>query len=263
MRHNTSTLADAPAEREPKRFGFTLVEMLVSVAIITVLLALLLPALSGARESARRVQCATNLRTLSLAIQGYCQDNRGLFPGVATVPQLPWDWIYWAPSQAAPFTDFGQGPLIRYLGAPNPATFRCPSDNLAAHVPHGSPDAYPYSYLMNGFVANVPLNCCSASGRKCERVRGAADKLLLVEGDERTIRSGLWLAGAGGATGDDLADRHDRHSTSRAGSFRTNVAFVDCHVEFVPRSFADDSAHYLSGSGDGSLTLDMPYYFLR
>lgn len=244
------------------RKGFTLVELLVSVALIAVLMALLLPALRAARESARRVQCAANLRALSTAIQGYCQDNRGLFPGIATVPQLEWDWIYWAPSQAAPFTDFGKGPLIRYLASPNPATFRCPSDDWAAHVPHGALDPYPYSYLLNGFVANVPLNCCASTGRKCVRVRGSSDKLLLVEGDEHTIRNGLWLAGAGGATSDDLGDRHDRHSVSR-GAFRTNVAFVDCHVEFAPRSFADDPAHYLSGNDDGSATLDMPYYFLR
>jgi prepilin-type N-terminal cleavage/methylation domain-containing protein/prepilin-type processing-associated H-X9-DG protein len=256
------TLVELPAVGGRKRDAFTLVELLVSIAVIAVLMALLLPALRGARESARRVQCAANLRALSTAIQGYCEDNRGLFPGIASVPQLPWDWIYWAPSQGFPFTDFGKGPLIRYLASPKPATFRCPSDDWTSHVPHGPPDPYPYSYLLNGFVANVPVDCCSATGRKCVRVRGSSDKLLLVEGDERTIHSGLWLAGLGGEGTDDLADRHDRHSSS-PGSFRTNVAFVDCHVEFVPRSFADDSAHYLSGSGDTATTLDMPYYFLR
>jgi prepilin-type processing-associated H-X9-DG protein len=159
--------------------------------------------------------------------------------------------------------NFSKGPLIRYLASPNPATFRCPSDDWSAHQPHGAPDPYPYSYLLNGFVANVPLNCCSATGRKCVRVRGSSDKILLVEGDERTIRNGLWLAGTNGTSSDDLADRHDRHSSRPAGSFRTNVAFVDCHVEFAPRSFADDPAHYLSGADDGSATLDMPDYFLR
>jgi prepilin-type N-terminal cleavage/methylation domain-containing protein/prepilin-type processing-associated H-X9-DG protein len=52
-------------------FGFTLVELLVVVAIISVLIALLLPAVLAAREVSRRVQCASHLRQFGLAIHGY------------------------------------------------------------------------------------------------------------------------------------------------------------------------------------------------
>ena len=54
-----------------RRHGFTLVEMLVVVAIIGVLIALLLPAIQAAREAARRTGCATNLRNIGSAIQQY------------------------------------------------------------------------------------------------------------------------------------------------------------------------------------------------
>ena len=59
--------------------GFTLVELLAVVAIIGVLVALLLPAVQAARESARRTQCQNNLRQLGVAILEY-EGRRGVFP---------------------------------------------------------------------------------------------------------------------------------------------------------------------------------------
>ncbi len=57
-----------------KRNGFTLIELLVVVAIIAVLVAILLPALSRARESARLITCGSNLHQIGLAVQQYALD---------------------------------------------------------------------------------------------------------------------------------------------------------------------------------------------
>jgi prepilin-type N-terminal cleavage/methylation domain-containing protein/prepilin-type processing-associated H-X9-DG protein len=62
--------------------GFTLIELLVVVSIISILAAMLLPALARARESARRVSCASNLRQMGLVFKMYSSETKDMYPSI-------------------------------------------------------------------------------------------------------------------------------------------------------------------------------------
>jgi prepilin-type processing-associated H-X9-DG protein len=97
------------------------VELLVVIAIVGVLLALLLPAVQAARESARKTQCISNLRQIGIALDQYvdAQGSRGKFPDAAQFPTVTPD----------------VPPLYEVLAdrvENNQQLFRCPSDKLVS-----------------------------------------------------------------------------------------------------------------------------------
>src|SRR5688572_29027100 len=75
--------------------AFTLVELLVVIGIIAVLMAILMPALSKARQASQTIKCASNLRQLGLATAMYTNENQGWLPYPTTMPGVPGDGALW------------------------------------------------------------------------------------------------------------------------------------------------------------------------
>ena len=68
-------------ERHHTRSAFTLIELLVVVAIISMLIAILLPSLSRAREQTKAVICLSNLRALGQGVTAFASEEKGRLPG--------------------------------------------------------------------------------------------------------------------------------------------------------------------------------------
>ena len=126
-----------------RRRGFTLVELLVVIGIIALLVSILMPALTRARDHANRAKCLANIRQLSNAWYMYANENKGKIVGAETNPGC---WVDWGP-QADTIT---KGELYRYLN--NTAVYRCPSDFVERTDPGADSTFRHRSYSINGYL---------------------------------------------------------------------------------------------------------------
>ena len=126
--------------------AFTLIELLVVVAVIAILAAILLPALSTAKESGRRSKCVGNLRQMYLGLRLYADDNNGDFP---LMNVGAWGDVNWATNGIFPYVGLkGTDQLPPY------SIFTCPSVRFFYPWTPAQYNIYWLTYGFNGWLGS-------------------------------------------------------------------------------------------------------------
>lgn len=180
--------------------GFTVVELLVAVAICAILMALLLPAVQSVRVTSQRMSCQARLRQIGLGLHSYHELHSSFPPGSYLMgPSFPmqsgWGWgAMILPSlDEGPLyqtIDFGRGTAVgsnQSLIATPVAIFRCPSDLAEPRIQCTTWDGKPFDLASGNYCGSEWILGAMSSVRIAEVHDGASQTLLA---GERRVQSG-------------------------------------------------------------------------
>jgi prepilin-type N-terminal cleavage/methylation domain-containing protein len=217
--------------------GFTLVELLVVIAIIALLMGILMPALSRARDQAKTIVCRSNLKNLALGWVMYVDDNEG------NLVESETGWVKWT----APGVDFlnrekkdiKDGDLWPYIN--DLGVYNCPADRAMKGYTDETNRVMPLfrSYAIPGGMNGRHSNYLPGiEVKKFMNIKAPATKYILLEEDHVGENNGNWgswlLNPKGNSWWDGMAVLHHKKAC---------LAFADGHAEihtWVDKSTIED-----------------------
>ncbi len=234
--------------------AFTLLEVLLVVAVISVLTSTVLPSLMASRGMAREAVCLAHLRGLGQAMSMYHAENRDFFwPYRLSNHPTPGTVCYWWGADADP-VDFSASPFMDYCG--NLDLLGCPELPWGRYIPQGTHVAEPTTtYGYNAFFLDPKLN--GEEAKNINRISSPAGLFVFNDaamywkvGDKALFQNSTYLEPV---TGNwvQLPTTHFRH----AG--RTNALCADGHASsFGPEGWDLDHRRNLGFVG----TENHPHY---
>lgn len=145
-----------------KQHGMTLMELLVSIAVIAIFMGMVLPAFARARQQARSVSCVNNLRQIGLAFEMYLLEHDGYYPAAQDpVSTSPYYWLWMGRGWRTclePYVPRGEGAT---------GVFWCPADPRAKK----QYDATSYAYSMAFYHSPEQINTLNTSADTWDSAR--------------------------------------------------------------------------------------------